>query len=41
MAGDCGSGLRECNGDRGAETAGGAGDQGNFVVESEAIKNVR
>jgi len=41
VAGDRGSGLPQRNGDRGTETAGRAGDQGYFVIESEAVENVR
>jgi hypothetical protein len=41
VTGDCGSGLRERNGDRGTETAGGAGDEGNFIIEPEAVEGVR
>jgi hypothetical protein len=35
--GDLGSGLGECDGDGGAEAAGGSGDQGYFVVETEEV----
>ena len=35
-----GSGLRERDGDGGAEAAGGAGDEGDFVVEAEDVEDV-
>ena len=41
MAGDRGSGLRQRNGNGGTQTAGRAGDQGYFVIKSEAVENVR
>ena len=40
VAGDGGSGLRECGGDGGSEAAGGAGDEGDFVVEAEEVECV-
>ena len=38
--GDGGSGLRERGGDGGAEAAGGAGDEGDFAVETEEVEDV-
>ncbi len=38
--GDGGSGLRERGGDGGAETSGGSGDEGGFIVEAEEIEDV-
>jgi hypothetical protein len=40
VAGDRGAGLRECNGNSCAKTAGGTGHKRYFIVEAKAIKNI-
>ena len=40
VAGDSGSGLRECDGDSCAEATGRTGDEGDFIVKAEAVKDV-
>jgi len=40
VAGNFGSGLRQRDGDGCSETAGGAGDEGYFVVKPEAVEDV-